>query len=85
MFKSFRCVLPGHDHTARANFTRITGAEFSNTGFWQYYCDGLRQSVGLGEVRAFIAYGEERRLTPWRRRDGMSGWTSRLDFGTQSP
>jgi hypothetical protein len=76
LFKSFRCVLPGHDHKARATFTRITGAKSSNTGFWRYYCEGLRQGVGLAEVRAFIAYGEEQRLTNLE----AARWRERLDF-----
>jgi hypothetical protein len=73
LFKSFQCVLPGHDHKARTTFTRIIGAD---AGFWRYYCDGLHQGVGLAEVRAFIAYGEKRHLTNLE----AARWRERLDF-----
>lgn len=68
LFKSFACVLPGHDHLARVHPT--------TAGFWQYRCDGLDREVGLGGLRACIAYGYERRLSPLE----AARWRERLDF-----
>lgn len=55
LFESFPCVLPEHDHPAKLHF--------NSRGFWQYRCPGLTQSVGLGEVCAFLAYGRPRHLS----------------------
>jgi hypothetical protein len=68
LFKPFACVLPGHDHQARVHPT--------TAGFWQYHCDGLNRGVGLGELRAFVAYGHERRLSNLE----AARWRERLDF-----
>jgi hypothetical protein len=75
VFKSFPCVLPGHDHKARATFTRFNGGG-SSVGRWQYYCDGLTRGVGLAEVRAFLAYGDERRTSNLE----AARWRELLDF-----
>jgi hypothetical protein len=76
LFKSFRCVIGGHDHKARVNFTRVMGANSSHAGYWRYYSDCLAHGVGLAEVRAFIAYGEVRSLSPLE----CARWRERLDF-----
>ncbi len=66
---SFRCVLRGHDHSARLAFAK-TG------GYWQYRCDGLAHGIGLAEVRAFIGYGCERNIGPLE----IVHWAERRDF-----
>ena len=63
LFKSFRCVIPDHDHKARVVFTRFREADSLVAGRWQYYCDGLARGVGLAEVRAFLAYGDARSIS----------------------
>jgi hypothetical protein len=68
LFKSFPCLLPGHTHQARVHPT--------TAGFWQYYCEGLREGRGLAEIRAFVAYGEERDLSPVE----CVRWKELLDF-----
>jgi len=68
LFKRFPCVLPGHEHPARVHFT--------SAGFWQYSCEALARSAGLGEVRAFIAYGQQRSIS----RVEAARWRERLDF-----
>lgn len=68
LYKSFACVLPGHDHQARVHPT--------TAGFWQYHCDGLDRGIGLGELRAYIAYGQERHLSNLE----AARWRERLDF-----
>lgn len=71
LFKSFLCVLPEHAHQARVHPT--------TAGFWQYHCDGLDRGIGLGEVRACIAYGCEHHPT----RLEAARWRERLDFEAQ--
>jgi hypothetical protein len=68
LYKRFPCVLNGHEHLARVHPTRC--------GFWQYRCEGLPRSVGLAEVRAMIAYGQERRIS----RLEAARWGERLDY-----
>lgn len=68
LHKRFPCVLPGHDCTARVNF--------ATAGYWQYRCDQLKRSIGLAEVRAFIAYRHERHLSGVE----AARWRERLDF-----
>jgi hypothetical protein len=63
--EAFPCVPRGHDHTAHMHPTAH--------GFWAYRCEGADRSYGLGEVRAFLAYGQVRRITAveaarWRER-----------------
>lgn len=65
LHEAFPCVLRGHDHTAYMHPTAH--------GFWAYRCEGADRSYGLGEVRAFLAYGQVRRITDveavrWRER-----------------
>jgi hypothetical protein len=76
LFQAFPCVIPGHEHKARVNFTTFTEASSLRTGFWRWYCDGLSHGVGLAEVRAFIAYGEERSPSPTE----CARWRERLDL-----
>jgi hypothetical protein len=64
--KPFPCVLPGHDHEARV---------YSAGKVWWYRCDDLGRGVGLAEVRATIAYGEERHLSGVE----AARWRERLD------
>jgi hypothetical protein len=52
---AFACVLAGHDHSARLHPT--------SKGYWQYRCDGAAAGYGLGEVRAFLAYGGVQRIS----------------------
>lgn len=52
---SFACVIAGHEHSARLHPT--------TKGFWQYRCHGADASYGLAEVRAFLAYGEVRKIS----------------------
>jgi hypothetical protein len=76
LFKSGPCVLPGHDHPARVNFTRFKGSQSPHTGRWLYYCEGLAWGVGLAEIRAFIAYGSHRHLSGVE----AARWRELLDF-----
>jgi hypothetical protein len=64
----FPCVIPDHEHLARLSPT--------TRGYWQYECDGLDHSVGLGEVRAFLAYGVTRRVSDIE----AARWRELLDF-----
>jgi hypothetical protein len=68
LYKSFPCVLPEHDHQARVHPT--------TAGFWQYHCEGLDSGIGLGEVRACLAYGREYRPSALE----AARWHERLDF-----
>jgi hypothetical protein len=77
LIRRFPCVLPGHDHDARLH----PGAE----GFWKYSCHGATDSFELSQVRAFQAYGEERKLSTVER----VCWRELLDyqagFSTRGP
>jgi hypothetical protein len=73
LFKGFPCILAGHDHIARLNFTRFKNTE---RGFWQYRCPDLDRARGLAEVRAFVAYGHERHLSNVE----AARWRELLDF-----
>jgi hypothetical protein len=73
LFEAFPCVLGGHDHAARLNFTRFKN---SQRGFWKYYCPSVERGVGWGEVRAFVAYGHERHLSNVE----AARWRELLDF-----
>lgn len=66
--KPFACVFDWHDHDARVYST--------TSGFWHYSCDGLPHGIGLGEVRAMLAYGSERRISNLE----AARWRERLDF-----
>jgi hypothetical protein len=68
IFKSFACVLHGHDHRARIHPTKA--------GHWHYECEGLSHGAGLAEVRAYVAYRAERDLTSLE----AARWRERLDF-----
>ena len=71
LYSRFPCVLAGHDHDARLHPT--------TAGYWQYRCDGLGRGAGLADVRAFIAYGGERYISPLE----AARWGERLDFEAQ--
>jgi hypothetical protein len=60
----FRCLLHGHDHEARL---RWSGR------FWRYACPDC--DLGLAEVRAAVAYGEVRLISPIE----AQRWRERLD------
>jgi hypothetical protein len=76
LFEEFSCILAGHHHKARLHFTRLRG---SLRGFWQYSCPDLDGSFGLGEVRAFVAYG----ATPHLSNVEAARWRELLDFEAQ--
>ncbi len=76
MSRACPCVIPGHDHQAGVNFTKFSRAGSSAGGCWRYYCNGLDHGVGLGEVRAFIAYGGRRTVSPLE----AARWGELLDF-----
>ena len=69
LYERFRCVLPHHDHFARIQFTKPGK-------YWMYYCDGPSTGLGLGEVRAMVAYGEDREISPLE----AARWRELLDF-----
>ena len=68
LYKSFRCIIPGHNHQARVHPT--------TAGFWEYRCEGITGGAGLGEVRAFVAYGCKRHLSSLE----AARWRERLDY-----
>ncbi len=69
----FACILPGHGHDARLHPTP--------RGYWAYSCG--RDTWGLGEIRAFLAYGTVKRINPVQ----AARWRERLDHdaGLLSP
>ena len=83
LFESFPCVLDGHDHKARAMFTRHTHDGGYTGGHWQYYCEQLPAGAGLAEIRAFIALGRQRHVSGVE----AARWRERLDYeaGLQWP
>lgn len=63
----FRCVAPGHDHSARLHHHR---------GFWQYRCQQVGRLLELGEVRAALGYGDTRQISELER----VRWRELLDY-----
>jgi hypothetical protein len=73
MFDPFPCILHGHNHAARTQFRQFRE---SKRGYWHYCCEGLDESYGLGEIRAFVAYRAVRAVS----RLEAARWRERLDF-----
>lgn len=76
LHQSGPCVLHGQEHAARVVFATWKGREHPTAGRWHYYCDGLSKGIGLADVRAFIAYGGERRISNLE----AARWRELLDF-----
>ena len=65
---SFACVLPGHQHRARLEWS---------AGFWTYRCPGLEpQPFGWADIRAAQAYGE---VQTQLSRAELNRWAQRVD------
>ncbi len=68
LYKAFPCILKGHDHKARVHNTTAK--------YPQYRCGQLKGGLGLAELRALLAYGDERRITSLE----AARWRERLDW-----
>jgi hypothetical protein len=80
---AFPCILAGHEHDARLTPTRTKKDDPAGpfTGYWRYRCPGLDGGVGLGELRARIAYDrlaydDQRHVMPVE----ACRWLERLDW-----